>query len=184
MSITIEQCESVLPQTQCRQCSYDGCRPYAAALVSGQESLINRCRPGGQDVVDALAQLFELPSTQPLQEPLAECTVVVNVDDCIGCTLCIQACPVDAIVGAAKMQHQVLQEHCTGCQLCLPICPTACMSIEERTLPLPSPQDNKKQTQQRAAKKLLEKQERMRDHRASIAHLNDPNSVLNLCLKK
>jgi electron transport complex protein RnfB len=181
MSITVEACERLLPQTHCRQCSYDGCHPYAVALVEGKEPLINRCRPGGQAVVDALAELFQVPTVEPLQEALAECNIVVQVDQCIGCTLCIQACPVDAIVGAPKMQHQVIEDHCTGCQLCLPVCPTACMEIVPRSLPLPSKEANRARVEAKHAREQEQELFRMKQHRSLVAQVPD---VLALCLKK
>lgn len=184
MSITIEQCEALLPQTQCRQCSYDGCQPYAAALVSGKEKLINRCRPGGQEVVDALAALFDVASVAPLQEPLSECTIVVNVEQCIGCTLCLQACPVDAIVGEPKMQHQVLEEECTGCQLCLPVCPTSCMSIEQRTVPLPTQEVNLLQLKKKKERNIRNQALRMRSHRAAVDALSDAQRITSGIQKK
>jgi Na+-translocating ferredoxin:NAD+ oxidoreductase subunit B len=172
MTISIEQCESLLPQTNCRQCSYDGCNPYAAALVQGTEKAINRCRPGGQVVTDALAELFQVPTITLLQEPEPECTIVVNVDQCIGCTLCIQACPVDAIVGAAKMQHQVIEQECTGCQLCLPVCPTACMVVTSRVVALPTQQANRSKITAKKERQLRAQQERIHQHRASVERLD------------
>lgn len=130
-----EQINEVLPQTQCTKCGYDGCRPYAEALAKGQADL-NRCPPGGEEGITKLAHLLDLP-TKPLD---TSCGVlsplkVARIDEnhCIGCTLCIQACPVDAIVGANKRMHTVLADWCTGCDLCLPPCPVDCITMEVAT---------------------------------------------------
>jgi electron transport complex protein RnfB len=122
--------DAVLPQTQCRRCGYDGCRPYADAVAAGDA--INRCPPGGDTVIAALAELTGRPlvpldRTHGEHAPLA----VARIDEawCIGCTLCLDACPVDAIVGAAKRMHVVLPSLCTGCELCVPPCPVDCIDL-------------------------------------------------------
>lgn len=125
----IDRIDSLLPQTQCTKCGYDGCRPYAAAIVSG-EADINRCPPGGQDGVEALAALLQreapaLDLSRGQPGPLQ--VAVIDEAHCIGCTLCIQACPVDAIVGANQLMHTVLPDQCTGCELCVAPCPVDCI---------------------------------------------------------
>src|SRR5512144_3163815 len=125
-----QRVDALLPQTQCRRCGYDGCTPYADAVAEG--AAINRCPPGGDAVVAAIAALTDRPVV-PLDPacgahgPLE----VARVDEawCIGCTLCIAACPVDAIVGAAKRMHAVLPALCTGCALCVPPCPVDCIEM-------------------------------------------------------
>ena len=120
--------DALLPQTQCAQCGYPGCRPYAAAMASGAP--IDLCPPGGEDTVIALAEL--LPDAQRQAEALeAPETRVAVIDEtrCIGCYLCIEACPVDAIIGAPKYMHTVMANSCTGCELCLPPCPVDCISL-------------------------------------------------------
>ena len=127
----IQRIDALLPQTQCQQCGYAGCRPYAEAISSGAAA-INRCPPGGHEVIADLAALLQCP-------PLAldtSCGVtkppaVARIDEawCIGCTLCIQACPVDAIAGAAKRMHTVIADECTGCELCIPPCPVDCIRM-------------------------------------------------------
>jgi len=127
----VEQINSILPQTQCGQCTYAGCKPYAEAIAKG-EAKINQCPPGGQEGVDALAELLNL-DTLPLNEEHGETKPkhVVEIDEelCIGCTLCIQACPVDAILGASKVMTTVIASECTGCDLCIPVCPVNCIYL-------------------------------------------------------
>lgn len=129
----VDQIDKVLPQTQCGQCGFPGCKPYATAIASG-EAEINQCPPGGEDGVLKLAELL---GREPL--PLnpengvakeAKTVALIDEDTCIGCTKCIQACPVDAIVGAANQMHTIIESHCTGCELCLPPCPVDCITME------------------------------------------------------
>ena len=127
----IDQIDALLPQTQCTRCGYPGCRPYAQAIAHGQAD-INRCPPGGQDTVTALAQLLDRPEP-PLDiecgTPGPLLVAVIDETQCMGCTLCIQACPVDAITGAAKLMHTVLADQCTGCELCVEPCPVDCIDM-------------------------------------------------------
>ena len=123
--------DAVLPQTQCRQCGFDGCLPYAHAIAEGRAE-IDRCPPGGDDGIAKLAAVTGRPM-RPLDtrcgvpKPLA--LAVIDESLCIGCTLCIKACPVDAIVGAAKQMHTIIPELCTGCDLCVPPCPVDCIAM-------------------------------------------------------
>ena len=128
-----DQIDSLLPQTQCGQCGYPGCRPYAEAIAAG-EADINLCPPGGEAGMLALADLLGREPVEMADVAAAEkvkSIAVIREDECIGCTLCIQACPVDAIVGAAKLMHTVIASECTGCDLCLPPCPVDCFDIIE-----------------------------------------------------
>ena len=126
----VEALDAALPQTQCTRCGYPDCRAYAEAIASG--AAINRCPPGGQDGVRRLARIADRPEL-PLdaqcgsEGPLRQ--AVIDEAACIGCTLCIAACPVDAIVGASKSMHTVIEAHCTGCELCLPACPVDCIAL-------------------------------------------------------
>lgn len=136
----VEKIDQLLPQTQCKQCGFEGCLPYAESLSKG-ESNINRCPPGGLPVMRSLAQLLNQPESDI--DPECGTTTplhVVYIDEalCIGCTKCIQACPVDAIVGTKKQMHTVIQSECTGCDLCIAPCPLDCIYIKphsEETLP-------------------------------------------------
>jgi electron transport complex protein RnfB len=126
-----DRIDTVLPQTQCEQCGYHGCRPYAEAIARG-EAEINLCPPGGTAGIEKLAALLQRPVLQldpahGMEKPRMLARIVEA--DCIGCTKCIQACPVDAIVGASKLMHTVVAELCTGCELCLPPCPVDCIDL-------------------------------------------------------
>ena len=125
----VERIDRLLPQTQCGQCGYDGCRPYAEALARG-EAGIDHCPPGGDAGARALATLLGVEA-KPYDRSRGECkpgiVAVIVEDDCIGCTKCIQACPVDAIIGASKLMHTVIAPLCTGCELCIPPCPVDCI---------------------------------------------------------
>jgi len=128
----VEQIDAILPQTQCGQCGHPGCRPYAEAISNGEA--INLCPPGGQSTVQALADLLDIDAI-PLdgdatEEPKKQ-VAVIREDECIGCTKCIQACPVDAILGAAKQMHTVITDECTGCDLCVEPCPVDCIDMIE-----------------------------------------------------
>ncbi|MFT4585026.1 MAG: electron transport complex protein RnfB [Gammaproteobacteria bacterium] len=127
----VRRIDEILPQTQCQQCGYGGCLPYAQAIVSSGAS-IDKCPPGGLVVKRSLAELLGQSSTARLRVADSEVVrqvVVVDESACIGCTKCIQACPVDAIVGAAKQMHTVIADQCTGCELCIPPCPVDCIDI-------------------------------------------------------
>ena len=149
----VDQIDAILPQTQCGQCSYAGCRPYAEAIAKG-EADINQCPPGGEAVILALADLLGRdPKPLNAEHGSHGEKTVVEIDEqvCIGCTLCIQACPVDAILGAAKHMHTVIKSECTGCNLCIPPCPVDCIHIVPvgktlQTWTWPYPQDEHAQS--------------------------------------
>ena len=128
-----DQVDSLLPQTQCGQCTFPGCRPYAEAIAKG-EAPINLCPPGGETTMLALADLLDVEPLELDEEAESDSdtpeVAVIIEKDCIGCTLCIQACPVDAIVGSAKHMHTVIESECTGCELCLPPCPVDCIIMK------------------------------------------------------
>lgn len=126
----VDQINDILPQTQCGQCGYPGCKPYAQAITDGEA--INKCPPGGEAGIQALADLLDVEAI-PLDEEHGEENVrtvaYIREPECIGCTKCIQACPVDAILGAAKQMHTVIVDECTGCDLCVEPCPVDCIDM-------------------------------------------------------
>jgi len=125
---TAERIEALLPQTQCGQCRYPGCRPYAEAVAKG-EAEVNRCVPGGEKVMRQIAEIMGVePQAMEIEAPLPM-VAMIREEECIGCTLCIKACPIDAIVGAPKQNHAVISSHCTGCQRCLEPCPVDCIEM-------------------------------------------------------
>lgn len=133
----VDKIDAVLPQTQCGQCGFPGCRPYAEAIAK-DEADINLCPPGGADGVKKLAELLGKEAKPLDAEEKPKSVAVIEEASCIGCTLCIQACPVDAIVGAAKQMHTIVSDLCTGCELCLPPCPVECIVMQ----PIPETVDN------------------------------------------
>lgn len=150
-----DRIDAVLPQTQCEQCGYHGCRPYAEAMAAG-EAPINRCPPGGAAGIAALAELLDR-ATLPLDpdcgigKPRALARIIEA--DCIGCTKCIQVCPVDAIVGSGKLMHTVIADQCTGCELCIPACPVDCI------IDVPMPTAQQDQAHADAARRDFQKRE-------------------------
>ncbi|WOE40605.1 RnfABCDGE type electron transport complex subunit B [Acinetobacter chinensis] len=140
----IEKIDALLPQTQCGLCGHrDGCLPYAKSISEGEDA--NKCIPGGQPVADALAALLNRASMTaeasvwPVQSDgrPQRMKAVIREDECIGCTKCISACPVDAIIGSGKLMHSILTDQCTGCELCIPPCPVDCIDLIEDTLSVP-----------------------------------------------
>ena len=132
-----DRIDAILPQTQCGKCGYPGCKPYAVAIAAG-EADINRCPPGGEEGIRELAELLGVEFKPFGADIVLKPKAVAFIDEnlCIGCTLCLQACPVDAIAGAAKLMHTIIAPLCTGCELCVVPCPVDCISM----LPLPQQQ--------------------------------------------
>jgi Na+-translocating ferredoxin:NAD+ oxidoreductase subunit B len=130
-----KEIEALLPQTQCAQCGFPGCRPYAEAIATHRAD-INQCPPGGVALIDALADLL---GKEPLSPDLtrgsqkAPAVAFIEEPDCIGCALCLKACPVDAILGAPRFMHTVIMDECTGCELCIPSCPVDCIVMQDRS---------------------------------------------------
>lgn len=136
-TVLIERVNALLPQTQCGRCTFAGCKPYATAVVLGQAG-INQCPPGGDRTAAALAELMRVPAApvDPSFGSMPAESAVAFVDEaaCIGCTKCIQACPVDAIVGASRFMHTVIADACTGCELCIPPCPVDCIVMRPASI--------------------------------------------------
>lgn len=148
----VEQIDDILPQTQCGQCGYPGCRPYAEAIANGDD--INKCPPGGEATIKKLAELMgvEAKPLNAAQEPAIKRVAFIREDECIGCTKCIQACPVDAILGASKLMHTVIADECTGCDLCVEPCPVDCIDM----IPVPVTPERWKWDLQSIPVKLVE----------------------------
>ncbi|MCF6281332.1 MAG: electron transport complex subunit RsxB [Candidatus Polarisedimenticolaceae bacterium] len=127
-----DKLDTLLPQSQCGQCGFPGCRPFAEAVASG-EAPINACPPGGEDTMLALAETLGVDPMPMGEEDAGEAVVgvaVIDEQECIGCTICIKACPVDAILGTTRQMHTVIASECTGCQLCIEPCPVDCITLE------------------------------------------------------
>ena len=124
----VEKIDAILPQSQCGQCGYPGCKPYAEAICNGDE--ITKCIPGGQPTIVKIAEILgvDVPAMDGAEEPI-EKVAFIDENMCIGCTKCIQACPVDAIIGTNKFMHTIIPDLCTGCELCVAPCPTDCISM-------------------------------------------------------
>ena len=180
-----DRIDALLPQTQCEQCGFHGCRPYAEAIARG-EAPINRCPPGGAAGIARLATLLDVPElpldpARGVEKPRTLARIVEA--DCIGCTKCIQVCPVDAIVGAAKLMHTVMPDHCTGCELCVPACPVDCIVLD----PMPLAQVNdpahaaaaRAHFQRREARLARERSEREAELAARKAALDTPATPEN-----
>lgn len=183
----IRQLDALLPQTQCTRCGYPGCEPYAAAIVAG-EADINQCPPGGDAGVAQLAALLQV-TAKPLNPAFGAHAPrqVAWVDEsvCIGCTLCLQACPVDSIVGASKALHTVLAEECTGCELCIAPCPVDCIHMQPASVRSPAHQhaaaqlarQRFQQRKARLAQRKAAQATRLAGLRTAAPSLPDPQAV-------
>ncbi len=141
----IEAIDALLPQTQCQRCGYSGCRPYAAAIATGQAE-INQCPPGGATLIDELARLLgrtalPLNPANGIEGP--PMVVWIDPEVCIGCARCLPPCPVDAILGAQRQLHTVIESWCTGCELCLPACPVDCIHVRPASGSVPTADENR-----------------------------------------
>ena len=149
MQNLIKKINQLLPQTQCTRCGYEGCLPYAQAIATGIPH--NQCPPGGQSLIDELSALLDRPNLSLNPENGSEGPpkiAVIDEDQCIGCTICIQACPVDAIFGTAKKMHSVIQSECNGCELCVQPCPVDCITIQSQDSAVLSPDERKANAKQ------------------------------------
>lgn len=183
----IERINILLPQTQCGQCGYPGCKPYAQAIALGQAD-INQCPPGGETGIHTLAGLLGL-TPKPLNPDYGvhkpkQLAFIVE-DDCIGCVKCLAACPVDAIVGAAKMMHTVIATECTGCELCIAPCPVDCIVMQPLTVEPSTAQKIQQKfiamqryetRNQRKAVEARAKAEKLRDQKAALLKMRPDNN--------
>ncbi|OAI02297.1 electron transporter RnfB [Methylomonas methanica] len=181
-----DQIDALLPQTQCRKCGYQGCRPYAEAISSG-EADIDQCPPGGDQGIQLLAELLNVPA-KPLnpafgvQRPLQ--IAVIDETACIGCTKCLPPCPTDAILGASKHMHTVIAALCTGCELCVAPCPVNCISMvastntEWTTAYADQSRQRHQAKSRRQAKAEAEKSERLNRQKQLLAKLNKGKSAV------
>ena len=171
----LEALNNLLPQTQCGQCSFKGCRPYAEAILAG-EADINQCPPSGDDGIARIAAFLGVPTKSlnlQFGEHKPKSVAIIDEVSCIGCVKCIAVCPVDAIVGAAKQMHTVISSECTGCELCIPPCPMDCIVISPRENPdaAPSPFYAKQRYENRVVrleKEVLAKAEFKRQQKARL----------------
>jgi electron transport complex protein RnfB len=162
--IVVDAIDALLPQTQCTRCGYEGCRPYAQALARGSAS-INRCPPGGAQGIAALAALLShevMPLDPACGTDVDPGVAWIEATDCIGCARCLPACPVDAIIGAHRYLHTVLEHACNGCELCIAVCPVDCIVMRPRVNaePAPTPAQNRERYDAHGARAVRHRQER------------------------
>jgi len=169
------QIDALLPQTQCTRCGYAGCRPYAAAIAAGAAE-INQCPPGGAATIAALAALLERPplALNPDNGRESPPTVAwIDPERCIGCAKCLAPCPVDAILGAQKFLHTVLQDQCTGCELCVAPCPVDCIEIRPApSSPRPTALENRRRYEAHGSRLERQADARRREIAAKKAELS------------
>lgn len=177
--VSVKAIDALLPQTQCGECGYKGCRPYAEAMAAGKAS-IDRCPPGGVVVVNSLASLLAIDANPYLEEARANtrapALAVIREEECIGCTKCIQACPVDAIIGSAKSMHSIINQECTGCGLCVEPCPVDCIELHLIPEPIFDKTRAKEHFNARNHRLELEKEEKSqlyREKRKLVVKTND-----------
>jgi electron transport complex protein RnfB len=160
----INAIDALLPQTQCTRCGYEGCRPYAQALAAGSAAL-NRCPPGGATGIAALAHLLGrkiLPLDPACGTDADPGVAFIDAGECIGCARCLPPCPVDAIIGAHRFLHTVLESACTGCELCIEACPVDCIQMRPRAAlqPAPTPPENRSRYESHCSRAERESRER------------------------
>lgn len=165
-----QKINALLPQTQCEQCGYKGCKPYAEAIAKG-EANIDLCAPGGEATLQALAELLHIDANDYVdkvrQNYRPPSIAVIDEDLCIGCVKCINACPVDAIVGSAKLMHTVIADECTGCELCVPACPMDCITLHSVQRNDADYQQQWKQRYEQRQQRLLQQQQQKKQQHNS-----------------
>lgn len=171
INVSIEAIDALLPQTQCGDCSYPGCLPYATAIQQG-EAPLNACLPGGVSVLKNLGLLLQTDVSPLLDEMVKKAKpkrlAVIREAECIGCTKCIQACPVDAIFGASKQMHTVITDECTGCNLCVAPCPVDCIDMIETTDQSYRPDHARARFQQRSTRLAKQQQQTVQHFQENI----------------
>lgn len=181
-TVTVNTIDAILPQTQCGLCTYGACKPYATALVEA-DAPINLCPPGGVETLEKLATLLHRdprPYLEEMRQKTKQPTrAIIREDECIGCTKCIQVCPVDAIIGASKQMHTVLTDECTGCDLCLAPCPMDCIDM----LPLPpQPEVATKLQANRARERYHSRQARLTQNNSSGIQRNPLTKIQTIAV--
>ena len=166
--VSVDAIDALLPQTQCGECGYPGCRPYAQALAAGTAP-IDRCPPGGSTTLHNLAKLLAI-DPKPFEQDIIDRTrapsvALIREAECIGCTKCIQACPVDAIIGSAKLMHSVLDHECTGCGLCVEPCPVDCIEMVAIPEAMYDPEFARQRFHDKQVRALHNEQEKLQAYR-------------------
>ncbi|EQD32079.1 Electron transport complex, RnfB [mine drainage metagenome] len=186
-SVLADRLDALLPQTQCGQCGYGGCMPYAEAMARG-DTAHNRCPPGGSATIAALASALgqlPLPLDPACGEHKPRTLAYIREAECIGCTKCIQACPVDAIVGASKRMHMVLEALCTGCELCVAPCPVDCIELLPNVLPRMSvAESNAARLRHRARQQRLGEELVQQTHHAATSSVDGDVQALTAALAR
>ena len=184
-NVSTAKINAVLPQTQCRECGFNGCEPYAEAMAKG-EAEINLCPPGGVNTLHALSTLLQRDATPYVEELTTKyrppSVAIIDENLCIGCVKCINACPVDAIVGAPKQMHTVITAECTGCELCIPACPMDCISMQPISKRSEIEQKEKSQQWRQRYDAHLERlmhNERVKQQQHNAAKLKQKNAQRN-----
>lgn len=166
--VSVQTIDSLLPQTQCGECGYPGCLPYAQALAQNSAP-INRCPPGGVATVKALGQLLGVDPTPYLSTAMMQnrppSLAIIREAECIGCTKCLQACPVDAIIGSGKLMHSVINHECTGCGLCVEPCPVDCIDMVTQPAPLYDPNIARQRFNAKQIRLLRDEQDKQQAYR-------------------
>lgn len=182
MTVSVKDIDALLPQTQCGECRFSGCLPYAEAMAQGSAT-IDRCPPGGVATVQALAQLLHIDATPYISAAIVNTrspsVALIREEECIGCTKCIAACPVDAIIGSGKLMHAILTSECTGCGLCVEPCPVDCIEMLPLETPGYDPAIARERFQARQIRQLRQQHEQEQTYRdkRQLAAISDKNSA-------
>jgi electron transport complex protein RnfB len=183
----VDTLNALLPQTQCKECQYPGCKPYAIAMAA-KLAPINRCAPGGIETLRALGNALNIDATpfetEMLEKTRPPSTMIIDEKECIGCTKCIQACPVDAIVGAAKRMHTILKTECTGCGLCIEACPVDCIETEVLDKPLYDKARAQQQFEQKSIRNIKAKQQSRQQYQTQTTDTVDKKAFILDAIKR